>query len=231
MPASTDGTSWLCRLFFAGKKNNNRTMKKNAIRVALNFATLPKDQLNSFLILLLVCLKNNPLFPNLPIAYTALAALVADYQTKLAAAAVGGQIDTAAFNEARNAVIAALRQIAGYIQSLGLTNESDVLSSGFDIIIPGKNTPVPLIQPVFALDNSVPGQLGVNLPAVPNAKAYHVQSCTGNGPMIDLGIFPNTKNIVIPGTTAGTTYSARIQAIGGSTQYSPWSAVMTLMST
>jgi hypothetical protein len=63
----------------------------------------------------------------------------------------------------------ALRQIAGYIQSLGLLSESQVLSSGFDIIIPN--------------------------------------------------------------TVAGTTYSVRIQAIGGSTQYSPWSAVISLMST
>jgi hypothetical protein len=206
-------------------------MKKSAIRVALTFATLPKDQLNSLLILLLVCLKNNPLFPNLPVTYAALSALVADYQAKMAAADVGGQVDTAAFNEAHDAVVAALRQIAGYITSLGLTNASDVLSSGFDIIVPGKNPQQPLTQPQFTLDNTVPGQLGINLQAVPNAKAYHVQYATGTGAMIDLGIFPNTKNLAIPNTTAGTTYSARIQAIGGSTQYSPWSAVMTLMST
>jgi hypothetical protein len=206
-------------------------MKKNAIRVALNFATFTNDQLNSFLILLLVCLKTNPLFPNLPVKYADLEALVTDFQAKLAAAAVGGKIDTAAFTESRNAVIAALRQIAGYIQSLGLTNESDVLSSGFDIIVPGKNPQQPLIQPQFTLDNTAPGQLGIYLQAVPYAKAYHIQYSTGTGPMIDLGIFPNTKNLALPNTTAGTVYSARIQAIGGSTQYSPWSAVMSLMST
>src|SRR5665213_4447783 len=203
-------------------------MKKNAIRVALNFATFTNDQFNSLLILLLVCLKNNPLFPNLPIAYTALAAQVTDYQARLAAAKVGGKIDTAAFNEAHDAAIAALRQSAGYITSLGLTNASDVLSSGFDIILPGKNPSVPLTQPQFTLDNTTPGQLGFYLQAVPNAKAYHVQSATGTGPMVDLGISPNTRNIVIPTTVAGTLYSARIQAIGGSTNYSPWSAVMTL---
>ncbi|HUA67430.1 MAG TPA: fibronectin type III domain-containing protein [Candidatus Saccharimonadales bacterium] len=205
-------------------------MKKN-IRVALNFATFNNDQLNSFLILLLVCLKNNPLFPNLPVTYADLQALVADYQAKLAAAKVGGQVDTAAFTEARDAVIAALRQIAGYIQSLGLTNESDILSSGFDIVIPGKNPQSPLDQPLFKLDNSVPGQLGINLQAVTNAKAYHVQYCIGTGAWVDLGIFPNTRDIVIPNTVAGTTYSARIQAVGGSTQYSPWSMTVTLMST
>lgn len=205
-------------------------MKKNTIRIALSFAQFNNDQFNSFLILLLVCLKNNPLFPNLPVNYADLQSMVADYQAKLAAAEIGGQIDTAAFNEARDTVTVALRQIAGYIQSLGLTNESDVLSSGFDIVIPGKNTPVPLTQPVFALDNSLSGRLGVDLTAVPNAKAYQVQYCTGTGAWVDLGIFPNTRNIVIPGTVAGTMYSARIQAVGGSTQYSPWSAVMTIMS-
>ena len=114
---------------------------------------------------------------------------------------------------------------------MGLTNESDVLSSGFDIIIPGRSPQTPLLQPEFTLDNSVPGQLGINLTAVPNAKSYHVQYATGSGAMIDLGIFPNTRNIVIPNTIAGTIYSARIQAIGGSTNYSPWSTVMSLMST
>jgi hypothetical protein len=66
---------------------------------------------------------------------------------------------------------------------------------------------------------------------VTNAKAYHVQYANGTGAMVDLGIFPNTRNIAVPNTVAGTTYSARIQAIGGSTLCSPWSAVMSLMST
>ena len=211
-------------------RKNYKVMKKN-IRVALSFATFTNDQLNSFLILLLVCLKNNPLFPNLPVKYADLQVLVTTFQTNLAAAKVGGPKDTAALNEAIDAVISALRQIAGYIQGLGLTNESDVLSSGFDIVVSGKNPQTPLAQPQFTLDNSMPGQLGFLLSAVPNAKAYHVQYATGSGAMIDLGIFPNTRNIVIPNTVAGTTYSARIQAIGGSTNYSPWSAVMTLMST
>ncbi len=56
-------------------------MKKN-IRVALSFATFTHDQLNSFLILVLVCLKNNPLFPDLPVAYADLQALVATFQAK-----------------------------------------------------------------------------------------------------------------------------------------------------
>jgi hypothetical protein len=205
-------------------------MQKKYIRVALTFAAFNRSQFQSFAVLVLVCLKNNPLFPNLPVPYAVLAALVDAYQQAMAAAAIGGPKDTAALNEAYDALLSALRQTAAYIQSLALTNVSDVLSSGFDIVIPGKQPSVPLTQPVVALDNSVGGQLTVIIQAVANAKAYHVQSATGDGPMVDLGIFPNTKNIVIPKTVPGTYYSAQAQAVGGSTQYSPWSAVATLMS-
>jgi hypothetical protein len=58
-----------------------------------------------------------------------------------------------------------------------------VLTSGFDIILPGTNPQSPLVTPEgISLDNSISGQLGVYLPAVPNAKAYHVQYCIGTGP-------------------------------------------------
>ena len=148
--------------------------------------------------------QDNPLFPDLPVKYADLQILLTTYQDKMSAAHAGRRQGTLPrSSEARDALIAALRQIAGYIQSLGLTNESDVLSSGFDIIIPGKHPQSPLSQPVVALDNSVTGRLGVDIGAVPNAKAYHVQYAIGNGPMVDLGIFPNTRNIVIPGHNAG----------------------------
>jgi hypothetical protein len=88
-----------------------------------------------------------------------------------------------------------------------------------------------LSDPVVSLDNSISARLGVLIGSVPNAKAYHVQYCIGTGAWIDLGIFPNTRNIVVPNTTPGTIYSARAQAVGGSTQYSSWSAVASLMST
>jgi hypothetical protein len=49
-------------------------MKKN-IRVALSFATKTDSELNNFAILVLVCLKNNSLFPDLPLTLAALGAL------------------------------------------------------------------------------------------------------------------------------------------------------------
>lgn len=210
---------------------DNGTEMKKVIRVALSFATYADNDLNSFAILVIVCLKNNALFPNLPVTIAALTALQTAFQDAVTAAASGGVPLTAAKNEARDALIAALRQLAGYVQSLVPTlTVSQILSSGFDIANTG-GTPSPLDQPVFTLDNSTTMQLAVNLTAVANAKAYQVQLSTGAGAWQEAGIYPNTKNIVLKNLTPGTIYNVRIRAVGGSTQYSDWSITVSLMST
>ena len=89
-------------------------------------------------------------------------------------------------------MVAALRQIAAYIQSLNLT-ESQVLTLGFDVVVWSK-TPITLVAPlVSGLDNSQTTRLGVYLQAVNGAKAYHVQYCTGTGAWVEAGIWPNTR--------------------------------------
>jgi hypothetical protein len=105
-----------------------------------------------------------------------------------------------------------------------------ILSSGFDIVNTN-TTPTPLAQPVFTLDNSITTQLAIYLQAVVNAKAYQIQFASGTGAWAEAGIFPNTRGIILPNLTSGITYNVRIRAIGGSTQYSPWSATMSLMAT
>ncbi|HEY1719526.1 MAG TPA: fibronectin type III domain-containing protein [Verrucomicrobiae bacterium] len=205
-------------------------MKKN-IRVALSFATFPDDQLNSFVILVIACLKTNALFPAPPVGITDLAALQTAFENAVTAAAQGGTMATAAKNEARDALISALHQIAGYVQSLAVTlTLSQVLSSGFDVVIPN-TTQSPLDQPVFTLDNSTTTQLATYLQSVTNAKAYQVQFANGAGAWQEAGIYPNTKGIVLTNLTPGTIYNVRIRAVGGSTQYSDWSATMSAMAT
>jgi hypothetical protein len=192
---------------------------------------MPKDQLNSMAILAIVCItKNAALVPNLPVTLIALTALQASYQDAMNAAAVGGHKDTLVLKDARNDLVAALRQIAAYIQSLNLT-EAQVLTLGFDVVVWSK-TPITLVAPVVSgLDNSITTQLGVYLQAVNGAKAYHVQYCTGTGAWVDAGIWPNTRGIVITHLTPGTVYGVRVRGVGGSEQYGPWSATVSLMCT
>jgi Fibronectin type III domain len=205
-------------------------MKKN-IRIALTFATLNRTDLNSFAILVIVCLKTNALFPNLPITIIALTALQTALQDANAAATQGGYINTAAANEARDALLVALRQIAAYVQGLTSTlTESQVYSSGFEIVSPNR-AQSPLAQPVLnGLDNSLTTRLLVQFGNLINAKAYQVQFSTGTGAWQEAGIFPSTKNVLITGLTPGIIYNVRVRAIGGSTQYSEWSASMAIMA-
>ena len=204
---------------------------KKTVRVSLSFVSLPKDQFNSFAVLVVVCLtKNAALFPNLPVLITVLDALQKAYQAAMNAAALGGHKDNVALVDARNDLTVALRQTAAYIQSLNLT-EAQVLMSGFDVIVWSK-TKITLIAPTLTgLDNSISAQLGVSLQALAGAKAYHVQYCTGTGSWVDAGIWPTTKGIVITNLTPGTVYSVRVRGIGGSERYGPWSAVLSLMVT
>ena len=204
---------------------------KKIIRVALSFATFSDNDVNSLAILVIVCLKNNLLFPNLPVGIAALTTLQTVFQNAITTAAQGGKLATAAKNEARDGLISALRQTAAYVQSLTPTlTLSQVLSSGFDVAN-GNTTPTPLTQPVFTLDNSTTTQLAVALSAVPNAKAYQVQFSSGAGAWLEAGIYPNTKGIVLQNLAPGTIYNVRLRAVGGSTQYSDWSATVSLMAT
>jgi hypothetical protein len=204
---------------------------KNNIRVSLSFATLPADQKNNLAILVIVCLKTNPLFPNLPLTIVALTALQTALADAITAAAQGGKVETAAKGEAADAMTSALRQTAAYVQSLAPTlTLSQILSSGFDVINTNR-TQSPLTQPVFSLDNTTTTQLAILLSAVPNAKAYQVQFAIGTGAWQEAGIYPSTKGIILNNLTPGTTYNVRIRAVGGSTQYSPWSVPVPMMAT
>ena len=204
---------------------------KRTIRVAVSFARFNKDQLNCFAILVLLCLRNNPLFSKPTVSLADLGALQVAYQDAMSAAALGGPKDSAAFREARGALVRALRRIAGYIQSLGLTKESDVLSSGFDLAV-WNTRQTPLTMPVLMrLDNSVSTQLTLKMRAVSNARVYEVQfSADGGQTWQRLDVYPNTQGIVLAGLMPGVVYAMRVRAIGGSTRFSGWSNPISYMA-
>jgi hypothetical protein len=201
-------------------------MKTNALRVALYFAAYSDNDVNSFAALSVSCLTNNPLTPDLPVKVPALTTLQVDFADSITAAQQGGKVETAKKNQARTTLVSALRQNAAYVQSLALTDLADILSTGYDVVSTNK-TQSPLTTPVFALDNSFPGQIAVDLTAVVNAKSYQVQYSIGTGAWQELGIFPNTRGIIISGLTQATICNTRIRAIGGSTQYSQWGATVS----
>jgi hypothetical protein len=205
--------------------------KTKIIRVAFAFARYDKIQLNYFALLVVACLRNNALFPLLPVSVADLEGLQQTYVAAMNNAPLRGLPARAAFREAREALILALRQIGAYVQSLGLTKESDVMSSGFDLAV-WNTRQTPLTTPVLVrLDNSVSTQLALKLRAVANAKVYEVQfSADGGQTWLAWDISPTTKGIVLTGLTTGTVYSVRVRAVGGSTRFSAWSNVLSRMA-
>jgi hypothetical protein len=201
-------------------------MKTNIVKLALYFTGYGDLELSNFGALSVSCLTGNLLTPALPVKVPALTALQVAFAGSIPAAEQGGRMATAAKNTARLALLAALRQNAAYVQSLALTNLEDIFSTGYDVVSTNR-TQSPLTTPVFALDNSFPGQIAVDLSAVANAKSYQVQYSIGAGAWQELGIFPNTRGIIISSLTQATIGNVRIRAIGGSTQYSQWSATVS----
>ena len=212
--------------FLRGKTN---TGMKNTVRVALDFATYKVDQLNSFAILVIVCLKSNPLFPTLPVQITDLTTLQMAYQSAMSAATVGGPKDTSARVEARDPLLMALRQTAAYIQSLGLT-ESQVLTSGFDVVV-WNNSTITLTAPVVSsLDNSVSTQLEVHFKAVNGAKAYQVQYSTGTADMGGYGHLAEHEGRHPPEPHAGNGLYLAHPRHRRSMKYGPWGISSSMMS-
>jgi hypothetical protein len=73
-----------------------RYFMTRTIRVAVSFARFNKDHLNCFAMLALLCLRNNPLFPNPKVSLADLGALLTAYQDAMSAATLGGPKDSAA---------------------------------------------------------------------------------------------------------------------------------------
>ena len=76
-------------------------------------------------------MTGNAAFPSPPVALADLQAATDDYVTKCAAAVKGGQVDTAAKNNARVILVEMLRHLAGYVQIHCANDLAVLLSSGF----------------------------------------------------------------------------------------------------
>lgn len=176
-------------------------------------------------------LTGNAAYPTPPVPAPGLTTLNTALRAAITAADVGGKQQTAEKNIAYNAVVAALRKDANYVEIQADNNEAILLSSGFDIISTNR-AQSPLNQPFVNLSNLGTMQLLVQMGSILNAKSYQLQTATSaTGPWAEAGIFTQARRIVLTGLTPGTTYFVRARAIGGSTGYSEWSLPVPLMCT
>ena len=205
------------------------------LRVLLGFTNAPDHSVQETALAILDNLWGNPAYAAVPFPATTLQAALTAFNTAIGDASQGGTAATAAKNNARDAVVALLRQLAGYVQEACDNDLAALLSSGFDAVSTNRaSTPLPA-PTILSLDNGNSGQLFVRVTPVKNTKCYEVRYAAvppGGvpAPWQSGGLFTNSRGMPINGLTPGTTYTVQARAIGGSTGYSDWSNPTSHMS-
>jgi hypothetical protein len=200
-------------------------------RVNLGFAKYPAAILVQFTNGIIFCLTGNASFPTPPVSLTALAALLTALVNAMAAASQGGKPLTSAKNDAQEALVAALRKIATYVQGEAAQNLTVLLSSGFLINSTNRARSPLQIPSIVQILNNISKQLTVRLTPIVNARTYQLMVFKPDGTLFLTLDSTQARRIVIPGVTPGVIYTVQARAVGGSTGYSPWSQPMPCIAT
>ena len=199
-------------------------------RVALSFARLPDDDLLSFARTIIKQMTGNANYPTPKPSIADLQAGADAFSNAIAASKESGKAGTAAKNAAREALIGLLRVEANYVEGEKSTDLSALLSSGFDAVKTDR-TQIALPKPVIErIENPGTTQLGLRLQPVPTARAYEVRISFGTNGWQAVGVFTQSRQILIENLTPGTTYIVQARAVGGATGYSDWSDPVSHMS-
>lgn len=200
-----------------------------ALKVALGFAQLPDTELNGFASGVVGKLYLQPVFTDPPVDKASVELAITKFGDAIAASLDGGPSSTAAKNNARDALIGVLKELAGYVQRVSNNDLEVLLSSGFKAASRNR-TQIVLPAPVLkAIKFGQSGELLVTVFPVATARGYEAETAeavdeTTLGPWVDQGFFTSSRNMRIGGMTPGKTYVVRVRAMGGLTKKSDWSA-------
>ncbi len=199
-------------------------------RVSLAFVQLPDGALGDFANGAISGL-GLPAFANAPVLPPALTALRNTFVTKLAAMTNGGKLATAEKNQARTALIAALRQDASFVQTLAGTNLPLLLSSGYTATSTNR-TSGPLSKPVITnVDNIQSTKLLIGADADANSKSLELRYRTGTGPYLNGGVHTKPTRMLLEDLIPGTVVELQTRSVGGTLGYSDWSDPVSHMAT
>jgi hypothetical protein len=199
-------------------------------KVSLGFARLSDGDLDNFAQGVIDAITGNATYPTPPITIANLQAATDDFTTKLAASQTGGQADTAAKNNSRQALLGDLRQVATYVQLRCNNDLNLLLTSGFEAQSTNRAS-TPLQKPEgLALKNFQAGTLVASVGPVKNTSMYEGRAKGPTGDWLPSVFSGDSQHITFSGLTPGTTYTVQVRALGGSTGQSDWSDPSSHMS-
>ena len=172
-------------------------------------------------------------FPGTTANVTALGVAQGNLHTAIAASLDGSHTLILERNNKCDIVVAILRALVNTIEAIPNITEAVAATSGFVTYKPSgrhdATTPDPPV--ILGIVNAGHGQLGFNLQGSNTRRGYELQSSINGAPPVHAGFFANTRNVVVTGLTAGTTYTFQARALGGNNQNSDWSAPVSCMCT
>ena len=154
--------------------------------------------------------------PAFPVTAAALDTAVESFSSAIAAAQMGGPMDTADKNNKREALVVLLRQLAGYVQENHGNDLAKLLASGFEAVSTNRAS-VPLAAPTIKdILNGMSGQLIVRVGRIENARAYELRyaligSGGAPGPWISAQLFTSSRSMPVGGLTPGATYQFQVR--------------------
>jgi hypothetical protein len=203
-------------------------------RVSLRYKRLPASRVVAFLGWVIICLADNPAFPNPPVPLVPpnppdptrpvdLATRMNALQSKITAALDGGKIATSEKNAALAFAFEGLDANAFYVQLMTRTNLPGLLTSGYLAMSKNRSQSQLETPAITGIEHNMSRQLEVRLTSIANAMGYEVQTLTGTGEWTTVKFSPQARSIILPGLTPGTVVQVRARALGGSTGESGWS--------
>jgi hypothetical protein len=201
------------------------------IRTSLGFAQLTDGNLSPFTGGVIEGLTENAAsFPNLPVAVTPLGVFKDTFDQALIDMVGGGPSATAAKDEARDALVDALRKDAFYVAAAANNNLAVLLSSGYEAVSTNRTqTALPQTE-VTSVKTPQSGVLQAKVKAQANVRSYEgrIKKIDGEwGPTLS---FSSSRKILFEALTAGLSYILQIRSIGGSNGSSDWSNPITKMA-
>ncbi len=173
--------------------------------------------------------------PTPPVTMAALAALIADFKTKLAARASGATADALAFTVARHELEAALADLGGHVNIVAHGDQVMADASGFPSYSTARTpdtSPPAAPSEVRLRQGDLSGSLMARYKPARAASRNEVQTCTGD-PNVEAnwhnaGLFSGGK-ATISGLTPGTVLWVRVRTAGLKGVMGAWSDPAKIM--